>query len=148
MYNWINNIVWTFSKWFLLIAYSRTIDLFKYIVNIVFINNSFILWLEITSSIFYCIITFYFFFNSKTNVVTNLNPLNSDNKPFKSILIADSKLQHYKCLHSLNKHEIDLLFLHFFIEIFLKKSSCFVVSLILRSGWSFILRHFHSLKAC
>ena len=70
-------------------------------------------------AIFCCIITFYIL-TFKTNVVTNLNPPNSDNKSFIFFLIAylvflssslglkEFKISHYKYLY---KHEIVSLFL-------------------------------------
>ena len=61
------------------------------------------------------------FLNFKTNVVLNLEPVNSDNKSISSFLIAESVslscssgFQHYRYLHKLYKHVIALLFLHFF----------------------------------
>ena len=53
------------------------------------------------------------FLNFKTNVVSNLEPVNWDNKSISSFLIAESVslsyssgFQHYRYLHKLYKHVI------------------------------------------
>ena len=58
---WINNPSWTFCKSFLYVWYNRSIDLFKYIINVTLINNCSWFWVRIKYGIFCCIITFYIF---------------------------------------------------------------------------------------
>ena len=46
----------------------------------------------------------FFFLNSKTNAVTNLNPLNSDNKSISLFLIEDSPS--LSCISALKEFKI------------------------------------------
>ena len=44
IYDWIINPAWAFSGRFLYVLYNWSIDWFKYIINVTFINNCFCFW--------------------------------------------------------------------------------------------------------
>ena len=69
--------------------YNCRIDWFRHIINVTFIQNYFCFWAGIKIVIL-CFIFTFCFLNTKTDVVSNLNPINSDNNSISFFLIVDS----------------------------------------------------------
>ena len=70
------------------LCYNCNIYWFKHILNVAFIDNYLCFWAWMKIAILCFIFTLYFL-NTKTNVITNLKPLNSDNNSIGLLLIAD-----------------------------------------------------------